>query len=150
MTAPRIKSYIFIDAFRRRAAAAGAQTVIVHKGDIDAGAIVIKYFDGDGRARLRAQSVDLDGNAVWAAPLEKQTKDAMRRSGAKIRRSDGLAAGWAADALEKAEIKADPAADDPNKTLEQEVDEWIARARNIDPDLWVVEVENSNGQLFLD
>ena len=144
---PRVKSFIFVDAFRRRASAAGAQVTIVHKGDVDAGAIVIKYFDGDGCARLRGQSVDLDGNLLWADPLGSAPdgpKGTNKRPAA--------AQDWVASAL--AQQEAPTPASEPGQQggghPEAVVDGWIARARKIDPDLWVLEVENSNGQLFLD
>ena len=33
---------------------------------------------------------------------------------------------------------------------EEEIDEWLAKERRIDPDLWVVEIEDREGRNFLE
>jgi len=35
-------------------------------------------------------------------------------------------------------------------TAESRIDEWLAKERRIDPDLWIVEIEDREGRPFLD
>jgi len=53
--------------------------------------------------------------------------------------------------LDGAAIWREPFEDDQHANdIEEKIDRWIAREANIDPDLWVVEIEDPKGRAFLD
>lgn len=107
----RLKSEIWVKAYLRRTAGAGAPGVVVHRGDEDAGQILVKVARLDGTADLYAPApaglVRDDGDRLWTL------------------------------------IKGPSAA-------EADVDEAIRRERRLDPDCWVVEIEERNGRSHLD
>jgi hypothetical protein len=70
MSEPRLKSEIRVSAILRRAHAAGDFAVVVRRGDPDAGAIAVKVYLGDRKARLFVQTRDDAGSPVWREPLE--------------------------------------------------------------------------------
>ena len=49
--------------------------------------------------------------------------------------------------IDGAVIWREPIENDPNETS---VDAWIAKESNIDPDLWVIEIEDREGRAFLE
>ena len=120
----RLKTDIIVSALLRRAQAAGAFAVVARKGDADAGALAVKVFIGAGEGRLFVQSRDLDGAKVWRNPLS--TSDLTENNDAK----DGL--------------------DDQTRSPEPEIDAYLARETKIDPDLWIVEIDDRDGRHFLD
>ena len=75
----------------------------MHRGDADAGALLVKVSRLDGTAALFARVQSYDGSAQWRC----STGD-----------------GWIA---------------------EQDVEARLEREINIDPDLWIVEVEDPDG-----
>lgn len=117
MHEPRLKTEIRVSAHIRRARSAGAFATIVRKGDIDAGAVAVKVYRGQGQAQLFVQSRDLDGNQIWRDPFEQDAPDAAG---------------------------ADTAID------ETKIDAWLKKECDIDPDLWIVEIEDREGRAFLD
>lgn len=121
MTEPRLKTEIRIAAQVRRAQSAGAFALVARRGDPDAGAVAVKVYLGAGRARAMVQSRDLDGRAVWRDPL---------------------AGGAGFDEA--------PEDDQPRDYQEAEVDAWLAKETAIDPDLWIVEIEDREGRAFLE
>lgn len=121
MTEPRLKTEIRIAAQLRRAQGAGAFATVARRGDPDAGAVAVKVYLGAGRSRVLVQSRDLDGRAVWRDPLA---------------RGDGFD-----EASE---------GDPPEDYQETEVDAWLAKETAIDPDLWIVEIEDREGRTFLE
>ena len=121
MTEPRLKTEIRIAAQVRRAQSAGAFALVARRGDPDAGAVAVKVYLGAGRARAMVQSRDLDGRAVWRDPL---------------------AGGAGFDEA--------PEGDQPRDYQEAEVDAWLAKETAIDPDLWIVEIEDREGRAFLE
>jgi len=106
----RLKSEVWVKAYLRRAAIAGAPGVVVRRGDADAGIILIKIARLDGHC-------DLYG----PAPAGLTSDDGERR--------------W----IRLAE-----------KVPEHEVEARVAGERRLDPDLWVVEIEDRNGSHFLE
>lgn len=64
-----LKTNIWVSALLRRASVAGAFGAVVARGDADAGAVVVKVNLLDGRVRLRAPGIDLDGARIWINPL---------------------------------------------------------------------------------
>ena len=121
MTEPRLKTEIRIAAHVRRAQGAGAFATIARRGDPDAGAVAVKVYLGAGRSRVLVQSRDLDGRSIWRDPLA---------SGAGV--------------------DAPPESGPPTDHQETEVDAWLAKETAIDPDLWIIEIEDREGRAFLE
>ncbi|HXI87158.1 MAG TPA: DUF1491 family protein [Parvularculaceae bacterium] len=107
MAEARLKTHIQVTALMRRAQGAGAFAHVARKGDPDAGAVAVKVFVGEARARLFMQSRDLDGAAVW-----RETFDGPQ--------------------------------------AENDVDARLTKERRVDPDLWIVEIEDKEGRSFLE
>ena len=76
MSAPRLKSGIFVRALIRRAEVQGAQGFVVRKGSEEAGAIFIKISRLDGTATVLTQARAGDGELVWTRPLGERCDDA--------------------------------------------------------------------------
>ena len=72
----RVKSEIWVQAYLRRCASAGAPGFVVRRGDADAGAILIKVSRLDGRACVFAQTQDDAGEAAWRRALGEETDEA--------------------------------------------------------------------------
>lgn len=97
---------IWVYALLRRVEQGGAFAMILHRGDVRAGAVLVKVLNrAEGWCRLYAEATRGDGERVWMRPT--------------------------------------PATD------ELGIDAYIARARRIDPDLWVVEIDDKEGRHFL-
>lgn len=77
MPDPRLKTEIRVAAQLRRAASAGAFATVARRGDADAGAIAVKVYLGDRRARLLVESRNEKGDAVWREPLEDSAAEAL-------------------------------------------------------------------------
>ena len=73
---PRVKTEIRVAAQLRRAAAAGAFATVAKKGDPDAGAVAVKVYLGNRRARLYLEARDEKGAATWREPLEGEADEA--------------------------------------------------------------------------
>lgn len=66
-----LKSWLTVEAILRRADRAGIMAVVVQRGDGDAGAIVIRFIDQDGSARILTPTlITLDGAKDWRAPRD--------------------------------------------------------------------------------
>jgi hypothetical protein len=97
---------IWVSALIRRAEQGGAFAVVVRKGDVRAGAVLVKVLNrADDSSRVYAEATRMDGERVWMQPA--------------------------------------------NSTVEQDLDSYIERAVRIDPDLWVIEIEDRQGRHFL-
>lgn len=97
---PRLMTDLWVDAEVRRAASQNWMAYRLYKGDKERGSVMIKVADMKGQAYILTQTMDFDGNRVWA-----------RR----------------------------PASGQEAETLS---DERVKKARTIDPDLWVIEIED--------
>jgi len=73
---PRLKTEIRVAAQLRRAGAAGAFATIARRGDVDAGAVAIKVYLGDRRARLYVESRNEDGAPIWREPFGGEVSEA--------------------------------------------------------------------------
>jgi len=101
-----LSTHIWVAALIRRAELAGAFAMVEKKGDVSAGAVLVKVLDRRaGAATLYAEATRADGERVWMQPH--------------------------------------PGAD------EAALDAYVTRARRIDPDLWVVEIDDVQGRHFL-
>lgn len=103
-----VRSDFWASALVRRAESAGAMAVIARKGDVNAGAILVKVARLDGTAILYVPALGPDGDRIW---------------------------------IDLARQGVGPA--------EADVDAYIQRRADRDPDLWVVEVEDRQGRHFL-
>ncbi|MGD2132999.1 MAG: DUF1491 family protein [Maricaulaceae bacterium] len=81
-----LRTDIWASALIRRAQAGGAFAAVVARGDADAGAVLVKINLLDGRARLRAPMLDIDGERVWIDPLGRDEPAAEAEADAYIRR----------------------------------------------------------------
>ena len=97
---------IWVGALIRRAEQGGAFAMVIRKGDVRAGAVLVKVLNrAEGIARLYAEATRGDGERVWMRPTPS---------------------------------------DD-----EADLDRYIERAVRIDPDVWVVEIDDRQGRHFL-
>jgi len=99
-----LKTSFWAPALIRRAERGGAYASVVHRGDPDAGAVLIKVRTLDEMAVLYRSMRDMDGSRIWHAK-------------------------------------------GPN--IETEIDKDIRKAVAIDPDLWIIEIEDKSGRHFL-
>ncbi len=106
----RLKSEIWVKAYLRRAAVAGAPGVVVRRGDADAGIIMIKIARLDGHC-------DLYG----PAPAGLASDDGERR--------------WTRLA---------------ENAPEDQIEARLATEIRLDPDLWIVEIENRQAEHHLE
>ena len=118
----RLKSEIWVKAYVRRCTAGGAFAFVVRHGDDDAGAIFIKVVRADGQAALFAP-----------APAGFASDDADGDA-----HSSGAAMGRRFVPSHKGQFVADG-----------DAERALARERQFDSDLWVVEVEDREGRHFL-
>lgn len=74
-----LKTSIWAPALMRRAETAGAFASVVHKGDPDAGAALIKVRQPDGTSTLYRPMREMDGTRIWLpkGPQPEQAIDDM-------------------------------------------------------------------------
>ncbi len=108
MGAMLLKTDIWAKALVRRAEVGGAFAAIARKGDVDAGAVLVKVARPGGVARLYAPAQDGAGERIWL----------------------DLSAGKLGEA-------------------ETDIDAYVRKRAEDDPDLWVIEVEDRAGRHFL-
>lgn len=120
MSEPRLKTEIWVSAYLRRVGAAGAFAVVARRGDRDAGAVALKVLVAPRLARLFLQSRDLAGAYVWRNPFA-------------------------------AEGSPDGGGEDDLGTREEAlIDARLEKEAAVDPDLWIIEVEDRLGRAFID
>ena len=61
----RLTTEFWISAYRARLDLASIPAFVVHKGDVTAGAILIKVNTLDGQAQLFQRSLTLEGQSTW-------------------------------------------------------------------------------------
>ncbi len=97
---------LWASALIRRAELGGAYAAVLRKGDVRAGAVLVKVVNRRaGDVRLYAQAVRGDGETVWMQPHATAGEEAL--------------------------------------------DAYVERAARVDPDLWVVEIDDVQGRHFL-
>ena len=74
-----LKTSVWAPALIRRAEIADAYALVVHKGDPDAGAALIKVRQADGNATLYRPMQNMDGARIWLpkGPIDEREVDAM-------------------------------------------------------------------------
>ncbi len=60
-----LKTDFWASALIRRAQSAGAFAAVARKGDVDAGAVLVKVATLDGRARLYGPARNGEGERIW-------------------------------------------------------------------------------------
>jgi hypothetical protein len=105
MQTPRVTSEFWVSAYKKVLESHAIPIFVVQKGNMKAGAIIVRVSDLQGLSKIFLQSYDLDGNRRWIE----------------------LAAGE-----------------------DSEMDGVILRQKEVDCDLWVLEVETRNGHHYLD
>lgn len=69
MTMTDLRARFWVDALRWRAESAGASIYVAHKGDPDAGVILLKTLLPERKAQLYAPMRNMEGERVWMMPL---------------------------------------------------------------------------------
>ncbi|MEP2830200.1 DUF1491 family protein [Parvibaculum sp.] len=64
-TAPRLKADIWVKALIRRAEVSGASAMVVRKGDLTSGTVLVKVNTLDGEAEIFSPARDGDGALIW-------------------------------------------------------------------------------------
>lgn len=65
-----IASDVWVSALIRRAELAGANAVVVRRGDARAGSVIVKVYDSSIRqARLYSEAFGPDGDRLWMQPV---------------------------------------------------------------------------------
>lgn len=85
---PELNTWIWVDALRWRAEREGASFFVLHKGDSDAGAVLVKVIDGDRLAHLYVPVRDMEGERLWSMPLGAPVEEARADSYIARRRED--------------------------------------------------------------
>ncbi|MEM9715526.1 MAG: DUF1491 family protein [Pseudomonadota bacterium] len=101
----RLTSDIWVSAYRKRLELMNIPCFVVAKGDLTAGAVLVKLATLDGQAQAFQRSFLADGSRGWMVLAEGD---------------------------------------------EAEVDQSVAKQRDFDPDIWVLEVEDREGRHLLD
>lgn len=70
----RLTSEFWVQAYLRRLALADIPAFVTSKGDLTAGAVLVKQAPLDGTATLFQRSYDLDGNRVWVTLAEGEER----------------------------------------------------------------------------
>lgn len=81
MTAPRVRSEIWVQAEIRRCRVAGIDAYLVRRGDSDAGAILVKHNRFEDGCTVYAPATAMDGGRAWSrgtgdAPVPEADADA--------------------------------------------------------------------------
>lgn len=109
MTINRLKTHIWIQAQLLFCQKQNLPVYILHKGDPDAGAVIVKINIMDGRCRVYTPINNLTGGLAWQSISQNE-----------------------------------------KPIIESEADQYIAKQIEFDPDLWVMEVDDSRGQFELE
>ena len=74
-----LKTSIWVAALLRRASVAGAYGALTRKGDLDAGAVLVKVSSLDGQAMLYLPARNMDGERIWLpkGPLPEREIDGI-------------------------------------------------------------------------
>lgn len=87
MTAPRLTSDFWVQAYMARLRFADIPAFLVARGDATAGAVLVKLNTLDGRARLHGRVMGPDWTPVWSVMAEGPEAD-VDAAVARQRRSD--------------------------------------------------------------
>jgi hypothetical protein len=82
----QLRTEIWVSGLIRRAEVGGAFAAVAARGDVDAGAVIVKVNTLDGLARAYAPALGPDGERIWIDPLgrdepvvEAEVDDYLRR-----------------------------------------------------------------------
>ena len=108
MRAYRLKTYLWVQIQQRYCMHNNIPIYIVRKGEINAGAVIMKINNMDGKCRIFSQINTSKGEAAWHS--------------------------WS---------------ENGQPVLETEADAYISKQMDVDPDIWVIEIEDAQGQFEL-
>ena len=75
-----LATHIWVGALIRRAELGGGFAVVARKGDMKAGAVLLKVLNRtDGAARLYAEATRMDGDQVWMQPADSREEPDLDR-----------------------------------------------------------------------
>jgi hypothetical protein len=66
---PRLTSSLLVSALMRSVQAAGGFATVLHRGDADAGAVLVEWRDRGVTHSLAERATDFDGNDGWRGVL---------------------------------------------------------------------------------
>lgn len=69
MTVTDLRARFWVDALRWRAESAGASVYVAHRGDPDAGVVLVKLLLPQREAQLYVPVRDFEGARQWSRPL---------------------------------------------------------------------------------
>lgn len=73
-----LSSDIWVAALIRRAEIAGANAVVVKRGDARAGTVIVKAYDTSTRqARLYTEAFGTDGERLWIQPVKSDSESEL-------------------------------------------------------------------------
>lgn len=98
---PELSTWIWVDALRWRVESEGASFYLLHKGDADAGAVLVKLVDGDRLARLYVPVRDMEGERVWSQPLGSLPLEEARADAYIARRREDDPDIWAVEIVDR-------------------------------------------------
>lgn len=98
---PGLSTWIWVDALRWRVESEGASFYLLHKGDADAGAVLVKLIDGDRLARLYVPVRDMEGERVWSQPLGSLPLEEARADAYIARRREDDPDIWAVEIVDR-------------------------------------------------
>ena len=98
---PELSTWIWVDALRWRVESEGASFYLLHKGDADAGAVLVKLVDGDRLARLYVPVRDMEGERVWSQPLGSLPLEEARADAYIARRREDDPDIWAVELVDR-------------------------------------------------
>lgn len=98
---PELSTWIWVDALRWRAEREGASVFVLHKGDGDAGAVLVKTVDGERLARLYVPVRDMEGERVWSQPLGSLPLEEARADAYIARRREDDPDIWAVEIIDR-------------------------------------------------
>jgi hypothetical protein len=75
MTAPRLTTEFWVQAYLTRLRGADIPAFLTSRGDATAGAVLVKLNSLDGAARAFARSYGPDGERVWTVLAEGEERD---------------------------------------------------------------------------
>ncbi len=73
MSEARLPTELWVTAHLRRLSGEGIAATVVHRGDADAGGVLVKLYLGPEGCRVLSQVSDAEGRLAWMAALQGKT-----------------------------------------------------------------------------
>jgi hypothetical protein len=82
----QIRAEFWVQALLRRAQAGDAMGGVVRKGDVDAGAVLVRVSRLNGTSNFYVPARDMDGMRIWTQPLGPEPVEDARLDAYCVRR----------------------------------------------------------------